>query len=412
MGNRNWRMIIRMRAAVIGYNIFAIGGTTQSNLNLLSVLNQYYDETIYFNYLPFNSKDVLRLKKKNDDLLKTKFQQVRDLFDKDSHLPEMDLIFITRESLFPLSVILRATNTHALIVGEVHTPLALLNNSLSGLKDLSCVRVATNSVRDAFEKRYHFKRVYVQNVSLAHLRWKQRDQKSSHNFVIQSRFFEKQKDIMYSLRLFNALKQDGNTNYHLYINGTGQDEFEYRSYIDGNHLRSMVSINHRLPRYYTYLSTSKFETFGYSIAEAVANGHQVLAYLGDDDVVYENFKNVPMVHWMEKRNLNDDTQKLISLSQHVVTITEFEQSHRTLNKMADEYYQKFQKRTEVFKKLIFKCHSLNNGDYEKVQQSIESDLGPINPNLIRRCYYRIIKAPLFKQIFGLRVFQRLKQKMK
>ena len=95
-----------------------------------------------------------------------------------------------------------------------------------------------------------------------------------------------------------------------------------------------------------------------------------------------------------------------------MTITEFEQSHRTINKMADEYYQKIQKRTEVFKKLIFKCHSLNNGDYEKVQQSIESDLGPINPNLIRRCYYRIIKAPLFKQIFGLRVFQRLKQKMK
>lgn len=401
-----------MRVAVIGYNIFAIGGTTQSNLNLLSIFSQYYDETIYFNYLPFTSKDVFNLKKKHQDLLKTKFQLVRDLFQDDEYIPEMDLIFITRESLFPLSAILRAKNPHALIIGEVHTPLTLLDAYLPGLKDLSCVRVATDSIRDVFEKRYHFKRIYVQTVSLAHLKWKQRDREPSHNFVIQSRFFEKQKDIMYSLRLFNALKQDGNTNFHLYINGTGQDEFEYRSYIDGNHLRSMVSINHRLPQYYTYLSTSKFETLGYSIAEAIANGHQVLAYLGDDDVVYENFKNVPMVHWMEKRNLNDDTQKLISLSQHVVTSTEFEQSRQVLNEMADEYYQKFQERTKKFKNLVFKSHALDNNDYAKVQQLIESKLGPINPNLIRRCYYRVIKAPLFKQIVGLRVFQRLRQKMK
>lgn len=401
-----------MRAAVIGYNIFAIGGTTQSNLNLLSILNRHYDETIYFNYLPFSSKDVQHLKKNYRELSKTKFQQVKELFQHDQQLPEMDLIFITRESLFPLSTIFREMDLNALIIGEVHTPLALLDAQLPGLRDLSCVRVATNSIRDAFKARYHFDRIYVQTVSLVQLKWKQRDLQPSHNFVIQSRFFEKQKDIMYSLRIFNALKQDGNTNYHLYINGTGQDEFEYRSYIDGNHLRSMVSINHRLPQYYTYLSTSKFETLGYSIAEAVANGHQVLAYLGDDDVVYENFKNVPMVHWMEKRNLNDDTEKLISLSQHIITVTEFEQSRRALDEMSNDYYHKFRERTEQFRKLLFEKRSLSDDDYDKIQQTIESKLGPINPSFIRRCYYRIIKAPLFKQIFGLRVFQRLKQKMK
>ena len=37
-----------MRAAVIGYNIFAVGGTTQSNLNLLTTLNQHYASTVYF----------------------------------------------------------------------------------------------------------------------------------------------------------------------------------------------------------------------------------------------------------------------------------------------------------------------------------------------------------------------------
>lgn len=51
-----------MRAAVIGYNIFAVGGTTQSNLNLLTTLNQHYTSTVYFNYLPFNATDIHQLK--------------------------------------------------------------------------------------------------------------------------------------------------------------------------------------------------------------------------------------------------------------------------------------------------------------------------------------------------------------
>lgn len=402
-----------MRAAVIGYNIFAVGGTTQSNLNLLTTLNQHYTSTVYFNYLPFNATDTHQLKRRHHGLAKTQFALIKDLFEQESQsVGPYDVIWITREDLFPLSTIFRNANPQALIVGEVHTPLALLDDNLPGLDDLSCVRVATPSIKDEFEDRYNFKRIYVQTVGLDHLKWGKIDDQLSPNFVVQSRFFEKQKDIMYSLRLINDLKQHGKTNFHLYIQGTGADEFDYRSYIDGNHLRSMVSINRPLPRHYTYLSTSKFETLGYSIAETVAQGHQVLAYLGDDDVIYENFKDVPMVHWIEKHSLAEDAEKMIAISQHAVTTDEFEQSQAALKAMAADYYSKFVDRTQQFENLEFNLQPLTDKDKLQIQQTIENKLGPLNPGLTRRIYYRMIKAPIFKKIFGLRFFQRVKKKVK
>ncbi|OAQ06341.1 hypothetical protein A3O17_01170 [Ligilactobacillus aviarius] len=402
-----------MRAAVIGYNIFAVGGTTQSNLNLLSILNQHMDSTVYFNYLPFSQKDIQQLQRKIPGITKTEFARIKDLFDRESSIVQpYDIVFITRENLFPLSKILRAFNPQALIIGEIHTPLALLDNSLPGLSDLSCVRVATDSIREKFAEKYNFDRIYVQTVSLAHLKWGEIDTSMSKNFVVKSRFFEKQKDIMYSLRLFNDLKQHGKTDFHLYIQGTGADEFDYRSYIDGNHLRSMVSINHSLPQHYTYLSTSKCETLGYSIAEAVANGHQVLAYLGDDDVIYENFKDVPMVHWLEKHSLVDDAEKLIEASQHAVSDSEFIASQEVLKMMSADYYSKLERRTAKFKNLEFETEPLTDQDYIDVQIKVENKLGSLNPGIIKRIYYRILKMPLFKQLFGLRFFQRLKQKIK
>nr|AIA93752.1 CAZy families GT4 protein [uncultured Staphylococcus sp.] len=55
-----------------------------------------------------------------------------------------------------------------------------------------------------------------------------------------------------------------------------------------------------LPQDYTCLSTAKVETLGYSIAESIAGGHRVIAYRGDDDVIYENFNDVPLITWITK----------------------------------------------------------------------------------------------------------------
>ena len=119
-----------------------------------------------------------------------------------------------------------------------------------------------------------------------------------------------------------------------------------------------------------------------------------------------------MVHWIEKHSLAEDAEKMIAISQHVVTTDEFEQSQAALKKMAADYYSKFVERTQQFENLEFNLQPWTDKDKLQIQQTIENKLGLLNPGLPRRLYYRMIKAPIFKKIFGLRFFQRVKKKVK
>src|SRR5699024_87512 len=137
-----------------------------------------------------------------------------------------------------------------------------------------------------------------------------------------------------------------------------------------------------------------------------------LAYLGDDDVIYENFKNVPMVHWIEKHSLAEDAEKMIAISQHAVTTDEFEQSQASLKAMAADYYSKFVDQTQHFENLEFNLQPLTDKDKLQIQHTIENKLRSLNPGLTRRIYDRMMQAPIVKKIFGVRFFQRVKKKVK
>ena len=50
--------------AIIGYNIFGIGGTTRSNLNLMHEFDYSEYQLAYYNYTEFSKRDVLSLKNK------------------------------------------------------------------------------------------------------------------------------------------------------------------------------------------------------------------------------------------------------------------------------------------------------------------------------------------------------------
>ena len=119
-----------------------------------------------------------------------------------------------------------------------------------------------------------------------------------------------------------------------------------------------------------------------------------------------------MVHCTEKHSVAEDADKMIAISQHAVTTDEFEQSQAALKAMAADYYSKFVDRTQQFENLEFNLQPLTDKNKLQIQQTIENKLGPLNPGLTRRIYYRMIKAPIFKKIFGLRFFQRVKKKVK
>ena len=47
-----------MKIGIIGYNLFAIGGTARSNINLMTELVRNNEVVYYFNYAYFTQKDI------------------------------------------------------------------------------------------------------------------------------------------------------------------------------------------------------------------------------------------------------------------------------------------------------------------------------------------------------------------
>ena len=396
-----------MKTAVLGYNIFAVGGTTRSNINLLKIFSQH-GKTTYYNYVSFDSHDVDLLTQKNSFLKGICFASFDSLF-KVTQL-DFDVIFVTREDFFPIAKLLRFLAPHALIIGEIHTPLALLGK-LKGLCYFSCLRVATPSIKKEFIKRYKFKRLYVQTVSLNHLKWQPPDLTLTTNFVIQSRFCEKQKDILYSLRLFNELHEKGYHNFYLYIKGEGHDKAVYQDYIKKHRLTKQIKFVSKLPFHYIYLSTSNFETLGYSIIEAVAAGHQVIAYKGKDNVIYENLKDVPAITWLEKQSLEQDTCKLITVTHQILNPQKFNESRAVIIDLAGNYFEFFKKSVRVFKKQKFTSFTLSPEQRNEIKQELEQKLGKLNPSFLKKIYYKMLKCPLFNKIFKSSWIQKLKRNL-
>lgn len=402
---------VLMKVGIIGYNLFAVGGTVQSNLNLLNIFSEQGCEITYYNYVPFYLHDIKKVCTKYPQLSSVHFKLIKEFFNKQPE-NKLDVIFITREDLFPLAKLLRFYYPKALIIGEIHTPLQLLGN-LNGLKYLSCVRVATHSIKENFEKKYDYTRIYVQPVSTRHIKWNfPKTTKLTTNFVIHSRFFEKQKDIMYSLQLFEYLKKQKQTGYHLYINGTGKDELLYQKFINDHQLTKMVSINQTLPNNYIYLSTSNFESFGYSIVEAIASGHFVVAYWGEDKVLYENFKNIPQIIWLKKQSVAADVAKLQESSKKKLSLAEYQKSKEIIKNLTGNYYERFKRATLPYKSIKFESVKLTKTVMQDIQSEIEGNLGKLNPSMIKRIYYWMLHHPIFNKLFQNKLFQKFKSKVK
>ena len=67
--------------AIIGYNIFGIGGTTRSNLNLMHEFDHSEYQLAYYNYTEFGKRDVLSLKNKYPYTSKVDFRFFLELYN-------------------------------------------------------------------------------------------------------------------------------------------------------------------------------------------------------------------------------------------------------------------------------------------------------------------------------------------
>ncbi|SPP28692.1 CDP-glycerol glycerophosphotransferase family protein [Brochothrix thermosphacta] len=332
---------------IIGYNLFASGGTSRSNKNLIKEFLNGGHEVVFFNNEPFNNIDSTRLSIEEDILdRKISFKEISEI-NCDFRITTF---IITRESMFVYAKSIRYIFPNSIIVGEIHAPLALIKETTDlSLDYIDCVRVSTPGIAREFELRYQFANVFSLNVSLNHISTKIEDVDSiTNNLVVYSRFEDDVKDISYAIKLLhyvvNILKKYSIT---LYINGYGPSEKLYKKLIDYYSLQKNVYINKGLPDEYTYLSTSRFETFGYSIIESLSNGHKVISYNGEDNVIKDLYSNMSGIGWIDK-DLTKDAHYIISFLEHSITEKDYRADMLlirklfSLEKYSEIYFEKVQ----------------------------------------------------------------------
>jgi len=304
-----------IKIGIVGYDLFGTGGTTRSNTNLINEFLADNKEIIYFNLLPFSSLKVKKIKKLFINPDKIQFYQLKDF----SESQEADTYIITRESLFVFAKIIKKKLPQVKVIGEVHTPLSLIDPETDFAPDaIDTYRVATEKIKQELKDKFKDNNIVVFPVSIRHLANKVQNKdvslkniNSEVNFLVYSRFDESQKDIAYSIKLMDYLvHRAGKNHYKLYINGTGTGEILYKNLIGLYQLSENVFLNHKVPEYGIYLSTARYETLGYSIIEAFIDGRPIVLYKGDDNSLKDIYRDFKSFCWLEK-NIIKDAQEII-----------------------------------------------------------------------------------------------------
>ena len=394
---------------VIGFNIFAPGGTTRSNINLINEFSSHDYNMKVFNYRDFSDQDIEILRERENLASTVQFFNIKDIMTDTN----VDLYIITRESFFVLSKIIKTVNPNAIVVGEVHAPMGLIKDDLTEtLKYVDCVRVATESIKQEFMKKYNYNRVFSHTISLVHLKTLPKiEDKPTNNLLIYSRFDESQKDIAYSIKLMDYIVNYlGYKNIRLYINGYGIGETLYRNLVAYYNIQRHVIINGVLPESYIYFSTSKFETLGYSIIEAIASGHRALLYGGVDDVVAEIYKEFKTVNWLTK-NVEQDGRTVVDFIEKAPTIENNEFDLQLIENMSKDYAPNFVKK-------IYSCMethepatkiSLQNNQIEAIFKRINFNISNKPMTKLEKVYTLVKDTPILGTVLKK---QRVKQGVK
>lgn len=338
-----------MKIAIIGFNIFSPGGTSRSNLNLAKEFNNEGIEVVIYNARPFSPTDILSIRYQEKLSTKVYFEPLIEL-GKDNSI---DIYIITRETFFPLAQIIKFYCPQAMTVGEIHAPLSMLPENLDeNLYALDYIRVSTESIKKEFKKKYQYETLLVHQVSTDHVAIPDDFiPKLTNNLYVLSRFEDGVKDISYAIRLLDYLVHYHKaTHIRLYIEGYGPSETLYRNLINHYGVQANVFLNQGTPADYIYFSTSRYETFGYSILEALAKGKRAVLFPGEDRVLQEIYKNPPNIQWITK-DIPIDARRVLKFISSIENIN-YRQGISPILKQNNyvshyvSYYHLFQKRKQ------------------------------------------------------------------
>lgn len=313
--NREFWLIMEIN--IIGFNIFAKGGTSRSNINLIKAFLQDGHKINYFNKQNFDQSQITKLII-HENIHVTNFNVYS--LDEEELLSKGDILIITREDLFHYARIAKMKNKNIKIVGEIHGPLEYIRDDIDlALEAVDTVRVSTESIKKAFMKKYDFENVFNFYVNAQHIKINEVPQNTRRNLLVKARFEDNIKDISYAIKLVKyIIKNTDRQDIQLYIKGYGPSEMLYKNLVRYYGLQKNVHINEREPINYVYVSTSPYETLGYSILETLAGGNQALVYRGNDNVLEEVYHKYHGIKFLDK-DLEKDSEIVLNIFENKYT---------------------------------------------------------------------------------------------
>lgn len=401
-----------MKIGIIGYDLFGTGGTKRSNINLINEFIREQYSVTYYNLLPFTSRNAKKVRKEFTNNEKVKFEELKNF----QNSVQCDLYIITRESLFTFSSAIKEMYSNSIVVGEVHTPLQLLDPELDfSINFIDYYRVATKEVLNQLKKDIPEEKLFQFPVSVNHLSFAKDKLQlcgNKKNFLIYSRFDEQQKDIAYAIKLMDFfVHYKKNSSYFLYINGNGAYEKAYEQLISLYQLEDYVFINCQIPDDTIYLSTARYETLGYSILEAFNLGKPVILYKGDDNSLVDIYGNLSSICWLTK-DISKDAESID---------TYFKTDFQTLQKL---YKQDLLKIKQIIQKESYVKNYLENlkNKPQKInvilENTINETLKSINKqnnvqenSLILSIYLRLKEVPFLDTLMKSNKIKNLAKKI-
>ncbi|MGX6962763.1 hypothetical protein [Vagococcus xieshaowenii] len=317
----------KKKIGIVTSNIYSAGGTTRSSLNLANEFLALGHEVAIYNVI--NRKKIANHQFmeiqgwSNQSITITSIKNI-------IHDTNFDVVIITRESYFKLALVIKQANPQTIIVGEVHGPLSFITETRESLSSngIDLYRLASQRIGDSFEKKFNLKNYFTLNVSLLHIieSFADKPAEVTNNLLCYSRFEERSKKIS---KIINLARQLG-SDYSVYLNGYGPEEATYKKIKEEQKITNVL-INQEMPNNYVYISTSDYETLGYSIAEAIGKGKKTVLTKGLDYEVYHLYQEFNGIYWLTD---TVDLAELKAFMAQPLTLTEYLENQEL-------YYTKF-----------------------------------------------------------------------
>ncbi|OOV76427.1 MULTISPECIES: CDP-glycerol glycerophosphotransferase family protein [Mammaliicoccus] len=299
-----------MHVKILGFNLFAKGGTSRSNINLIKAFVKSGYKVTYYNFKDYNQSDLFNTMI-NEGLLddNLEFQKYIDA----KELGDCDKLILTRETFFYIARDVKQVDKKVQIIGEIHGPLAYISDEADLATDaIDAFRVSTAKIKEDFIEKYDVNYVFNQYVEASHINLSLEPKNTKRNLLIKARFEDEIKDISYVIKLMNCIVNvKGYEDINLYIKGYGPSEVLYNNLVKYYGLKNNVHINKKEPLTYIYVSSSPYETLGYSILESIAEGNKAFIYTGKDDVLNDIYNSFRSIKFMQK-NIEIDCNNLIN----------------------------------------------------------------------------------------------------